>query len=206
MRNLIISGCMNIIKDSDLGHNEVKLAEIKYGLESIYLLISKLIIIFALAAFLNAIKELIIFLFLYNLIRMPSFGLHATKSWICLVSSTIIFIGGMYISLIFTLPIYMKVFLGIYAIIRLCMNAPADTHKKPIVSKKRREIYKFLTTILAIVMVFTSLFITDHFISNSLIMVLIIQTFMTSKIIYKFFNLPYDNYKEYILKNGLNKI
>jgi len=204
MKKLFIDKCMNIIKSSNLKHSETKLAEIRYGLESIYLLITKLVVIFILAMLLNIVKELIIFLFLYNLIRMPSFGLHATKSSICLISSIIIFIGGLYISLAFALHIYLKVFIGIYAIIRLYMNSPADTHKKPIVSKKRREIYKFSTTLLAIGMVFTSLFTKNNFISNSLIMVLVIQTFMTSPIVYKIFKLPYNNYKEYILKCGLN--
>ena len=83
---------MNLIKKNG-NYDEDQLAIIKYGLEGIYLTITKLIIILLLAYLLNIIKEVIIFLIIYNIIRMPSFGLHATKSWICLLSSTIIFIG-----------------------------------------------------------------------------------------------------------------
>ena len=92
MKNKIIDYCLNIIKKNYPQYNDEKISIIKYGLESIYLLITKLIIIILLAYLLRLVKELLIFLLIYNIIRTFSFGLHATKSWICLLSSTLIFI------------------------------------------------------------------------------------------------------------------
>ena len=80
-------------------YSEVKLAELKYGLLGLYLMISKSIIIFSIAIFLGIFKELLIFTVIYNIIRAPSFGMHASKSWICLVASTSIFILLTYLSL-----------------------------------------------------------------------------------------------------------
>ena len=200
MRSWIIKKCMDIIRDTK-SFNQTKLEEIEYGLTGIYILITKSIIIFGIAMILGVFKELLLFLIFYNMIRMPSFGLHATKSWICLVSSTILFISGLYISLYIHINIYIKLIFGIYCIIRIYQNAPADTHKRPIISKKRRKIYKTISTIIAIVFVIFSLFIPNHFISNSLICSLCIQTGMISPFIYNLFNLPYNNYKNYQLNN-----
>ena len=55
------------------------------------------------------------------------------------------------------LTIYVKTIIGIICIGFMFKNAPADTHKRPIVSKKRRHIYKLISTIVAIVMVIDSM-------------------------------------------------
>lgn len=204
MKEKVLKNCMNLIKNSNLNYSEEKLEEIEYGLEGIYILITKFIIIFTIAYFLGVFKELLIFLLIYNFIRMPSFGLHATKSSYCLISSLIVFFLGMYVSIIFVIPVYIKLIIGIYCIIRIYMNAPADTYKRPIVNKKRRECYKFISTLIAIVFVFASLFTKNTFISNSLVITLLIQTLMISPYVYRLFKLPYNNYKQYIIDNGLN--
>lgn len=200
MRSWIIQKCMKLIRETK-SLNQTKLEEIEYGLTSIYILITKSIIIFGIAFILGVLKEFIIFMLVYNIIRMPSFGLHATKSWICLVSSILIFLSGLYISLLFQIPTYIKIILGIYCIIRIYQNAPADTYKRPIINKKRRRFYKTVSTFIAILYVSISLFIENSFLSNSLIYSLCIQIGMISPYIYQLFNLPYNNYKRYQLNN-----
>ncbi len=188
---------MNLIKKQYPQYDEIKLAEIKYGLASIYLTISKTIVIGAIAFILGILKELIIFTIIYNILRMPSFGLHATKSWICLVSSTLIFIGIPYICTLITIPILLKIIAGIVGILLIFKNSPADTAKKPIINPKRRLTYKIISTVIAIIFVILSVTISNDFLSNSFIFALIIQCFVTSKAVYKLFGLPYDNYKNY---------
>lgn len=201
MKELIVGHSMNLIKDQCPQYTEEKLEEIKYGLASIYITISKTIVIFAIAFILGILKELIIFTIIYNLIRATSFGLHATKSWICLVASTLVFIGSTYICTIVTIPILPKVILGIVGILLIFKNSPADTKKKPIVNPKRRLIYKFLSTVTATIFVILAITIPDNFLSNSFILALLIQCFMISKLAYKTFGLPYDNYKNYLKEN-----
>ena len=199
MRNLIIDNSLSFIK-RNCSYDDVKLAEIKYGLEAIYILITKSIIIFTLSFILGIFKEVVIFTLLYSLIRMFSFGLHATKSWICLVSSLITFVTIPFICKYIDINIYLKTILNIISLILIYKNAPADTYKRPIVNKKRRERYKFLSTFIAIIMSFMSLVIRDNFLSNSLMFATIVQNFMISPYIYKLFKLPYDNYKKYLNK------
>ena len=79
MKNYILNNCMDIVSKNN-NYDEVKLAEIKYGLEALYLQVSKLVIIAFIACILNIFKELVILLLIHNIIRATSFGLHATKS------------------------------------------------------------------------------------------------------------------------------
>lgn len=203
MRKFIIENCMDIIIKNK-NYDKIKLQEIKYGLEGLYLTITKLIIITTIAIILGILKEYLIFLFIYNIIRTTSFGLHATKSWICLLSSTIIFIG---------IPIIIKtieieknyiILIGIIATIGIYIFSPADTHKRPIVNKKRRMVYKILSTIISITYVVLSISIKNNYISNSLLFSILLQNILISPITYKIFKLPYNNYKTYIKTHGLN--
>ena len=197
MKKLIINKCMTYVKNNTT-YNETKLKEIEYGLVSIYLSISKLIIIFTLSIILGIFKETIILLLIYNVLRMPSFGLHATKSWICLLSSTLIFIGIPYLCIFLSIPVNFKIIIGILGICFMFKNSPADTKKKPIVNKKRRKIYKLISTVLTIIFTFLAIFIKENFISNCLIFSIILQNIMISPLTYKIFKLPYNNYIEFL--------
>lgn len=203
MKKFILDKCMNIIKENK-NYDETKLAEIKYGLEGIYLMITKLIIISFLAIILGIFKNMLIFILIYTFMRMPSFGIHAKKSWMCLISSTITFIGIPLIMMYIYPTKLIKLIIGILGIIHICIYSPADTHKKPIINKKRRQIYKILSTIIASIYVILSLMITTKYISNCFLFSVILQNILISPITYKIFKMPYNNYKTYIIKHGLN--
>ena len=112
MRKVIIDKLMKYITERKKLDEDSK-AIIKYGLESIYILITKSIVIFTIAFILGIFKEMIIFLLLFNVIRTYAHGLHATKSYICLIVSTLCFIGLPYISTIITIPDMLKIVMGI---------------------------------------------------------------------------------------------
>lgn len=197
MKDLIIGKQLNVIKKYN-NFDDDKLAVIKYGLESIYILITKTIIILLVSYLLGLLKQTVIFLVCYNFIRIPSFGLHATKSWICLVSSLLIFIILPFICTVITIPMYLKIIIGLIGLAFIIKNAPADTYKRPIISKKRRMFFKICSSIVTITMISFSLFIEDQFLANSLLFSIILQCFMISPTVYKFFKLPYNNYKRYV--------
>lgn len=196
MRNKVISYCMNIIKKNE-NYSTTKLEEIKYGLEGLYLQITKILILILMSIILNMTKEFFIFLGIYTVIRCTSFGLHATKSWICLVSSILIFIGMPLICKYLILSTYFKLILGIILILFIYINAPADTIKRPIVNRKRRLFFKYISTIIAIIFVYMSILINVNFLSNCFIFSLMVQSFMISPLVYKIFRLPYNNYLKY---------
>ena len=197
MKKFVIDNLMNYIK-KNTDYNETKLKEIEYGIVSIYLTISKLTLIVVLSLILGIFKEVIIYILIYNIIRMPSFGLHATKSWICLLSSSILFIGIPYLCIYLNIPLIIKIVLTIICTALMIKNAPADTKKRPIVNKKRRLIYKIISSILTIIFGIISIFISNNYISNCLILAIIMQNFMISPVTYKIFKLPYNNYIQFL--------
>lgn len=197
MKELVINNSLNLVKRQYPDYDDEKIAVIRYGLEGIYLTVSKTIIIFLIAYFLGILKELIIFTLIYNAIRMPSFGAHAPSSAICLIASTTIFILSTYLCMVISISIWLKLLLGTIGIVIIFKNSPADTAKRPIINKKRRLCYKIISTVIAIIFVILSIAIQDNFISNSLMLGLMIQSMMTSRITYKLFGQTYDNYKNY---------
>lgn len=202
MKKIVLGNIMNFIKKNG-DYSEEKLAIINYGLEGLYLTFSKLIIIIAIAIILNIVKEVIIFLLIYNLIRMTSFGLHATKSWICLISSTLIFIGFPILCQYMNIDNNLKLIVGLILILFIYKNAPADTKKRPIVSRNRRLFFKYTSTFIAIIFVYCAVLINNNFLSNCFLFALLVQTFMISPFVYKIFNLPYNNYIDYLANNNI---
>lgn len=197
MKKFIISKCMNHIK-KNTNYNKKKLNEIEYGLVSVYMTITKFIFISLVAIIFGIFKEMFIFTLFFNIIRMPAFGLHATKSWICWIVTTILFIAIPILCIELSINTYLKIIICFLSIIFMYKNAPADTYKRPIISKKRREMYKIISTIIAIMFSFFSIFINNQFISNSLLFALILENCFISPLVYKMFKLPYNNYITYL--------
>ncbi len=197
MRKVIINKCMNLIKNNSPELDQVKLDEIEYGLISIYILITKLIVIFILASVIGIFKEVLIFSVIYSIIRTPSFGIHASKSWICLIVSSILFLGIPYICLTTNMSLELKFLLGSIGTIFIFKNSPADTHKRPIVNPTRRKVYKGISALIAISFTLIAICINNEFVSNCLILALITQCVVISPLTYKLFKMPYNNYKNY---------
>lgn len=197
MRDLVINKQLSWIQKYN-NYDDENLSIIKYGLESIYILITKSIVVFFVSYLLGLICETLLFLLFYNCIRATAFGLHATKSWICLVSSICIFILLPFLSKVIIVPFIFKLIFSLIGIIFICKNAPADTYKRPIVSPKRRLVLKIISTFISISMCICSLIISNNFISNALIFSVLLECLLISPTVYKFFKLPYDNYKRFI--------
>lgn len=202
MKNFVVNNCMRIVNYNNQ-YDEEKMAIIKYGIEGLYLQISKILIIALISILLGIFKEVVIFLLIYNIIRTTSFGLHATKSWICLLSSSLIFIGMPIICLNITIPIYIKTVVNLIIIGFIFKNSPADTHKRPIVNPKRRLFYKYSSTFIAIILAFCSILINNNFLANCFILAPLVQSFMISPTVYKLFGLPYNNYLNYMAENDI---
>ncbi len=196
MKNYIINGTMNYILKYN-HYNNIKQEELKYGLVAIYLLVTKLIIVLIIASLFGILREVILFTIIYIPIRAVSFGLHATKSWICLISSITIFVGLPFISKYLLMSTYIKSIIGIISVLLMFKNSPADTYKRPIVNKKRRLFFKYSSVLISIIYTILSIFINNNFIANCLLFTLLIQCFLTNPLIYKLFKLPYNNYKNF---------
>ena len=190
---------MDLVKKNNPTYQEEKLEEIRYGLESIYLTYTKIFLIFVLAYFLGIIKETLLLLVTYNIIRTFAFGIHATKSIYCLITSLMFFIGGVYVVKYMSLNIYVKAIISIILLICIYKYAPADTYKRPLINERKRKKYKVISTILGIAYVILIIIFNNYIISNYLLIGMLETVIMIHPIVYKIFNLPFDNYKKYKL-------
>ncbi len=168
-----------------------------YGLEGIYLTITKAIIIFVLAYLLGIFKEVILLLICYNVIRSQAFGIHASKSSYCLISSVILFVGGAVICKYIVLPFWIMIICSIICDIGLLFYAPADTYKRPIVNKNKRKRFKIISVLFGVVYTISIVVFRDSSIVNYLLLGKVEAVVMIIPLTYKVFRLPYNNYKTY---------
>lgn len=200
MKKRFLNKIKFLIKEQYPKYSDDKIDEIMYGIEGLYLTIEKAIVIFTLAILLGIFKELLLLLLAFNFIRLFAFGMHADKSWICLLFSSSIFIGGTYACKYINIDGYLLYLLYAIALIIISIYAPADTVKRPLIKKKKRIRFKILSIFVVLIYFILTLLIKNTLITNCLIIGLLIECILISPITYKLFKMPYKNYKTY----GLN--
>lgn len=197
MKDIFLNQTINTITKYNPNYNKDQLEKLKYGLEGIYLTITKTIVILTLSILFNIVKEVLMILILFNIIRYFAFGFHAESSKQCLIISFSIFIGLPLIIFYLQPNLILKAVISILCIIQIIIFAPSDTIKRPLPNKKKRLIRKIISTIIALIYTII-LLITKNTISEILLCVLIIQTINISPITYKIFKQPYNNYSKLI--------
>ncbi|MEE3343584.1 MAG: accessory gene regulator B family protein [Bacilli bacterium] len=195
MKKKILDMCINIISKNN-NYSKDKLEAIRYGLEAIYLTVTKMFVIICIALTLGMVKEVFLLLITYNIIRSQAFGLHASKSIYCLISSLISFIGGAFICKYIIIPKIVMIVLAIGCNVGLLLYAPADTYKRPLINDKKRKRFKFISFVLGIIYSLIILF-SNSKITNYLLIGMILAVIMILPITYKIFKLPYNNFKNY---------
>lgn len=196
MKKKFLDSSMELItRNKDYTQDEIDI--MAYGLETIYLTVTKLVVIFLTAYVLGIFKEMILLLLTYNVIRSQAFGIHASKSIYCLISSLVMFIGGALICKYCVIPFEIMVSIAIVCNVCLLLYAPADTHKRPLVNVKKRKRFKFVSFTFGIIYTILIILFRDYSIVNYLLFGMIEAIVMILPITYKIFNLPYNNYKNY---------
>lgn len=201
MKKQFLTKSKNLIIKYNPNYSDEKIEEIMYGLEGLYLTITKIIVLVTLALILKILPEMIILMLIYNCLRVTAFGIHASKSLYCMISSTVIFIGGVYVVKYLTIPYIGQILIATILIIFLYLYAPADTVKHPIINAKRRKRLKLITTSTGIVYLLLIIFLKDNPFTNYLLMGMVTIVLSINPLTYKIFKLPYNNYKQYNLNN-----
>lgn len=201
MKELFIRNSLRLVKSCYPVYDEDKIDDIRYGLEATYLSLTKVVVLTLVSFCLGILKEFIFLLILFNFLRISGFGLHASKSWMCWISSSITFIGGTILCKYIVIPKYVLVILSTICILGFIFYAPADTIKRPLIYKKRRIMYKIRTVLTAIIYTIIILVINDSLFQNILVFAMLVELVLIHPLTYRIFNLSYGNYKNYILAN-----
>ena len=195
MKKNFVDSCMKIILSYNNGLSKKDIDKYRYGLEGLYLNVTKIIFILILAIILKIFKETILLLLIFNVIRFFAFGVHAKRSIDCLISSTLLFIGFPILCIKLNIPNIIKYISFIPIFTLLLIYAPSDTIKRPLNNKKKRIIYKILSIIVSIIYMFICIYINDNTLSNCFLFALVIQVIIILPITYKIFGVPYNNHK-----------
>lgn len=198
MRKKILNYIIGLITRENK-YNEIKIQEIKYGLEALYVIVTRTLVFLIISILLNIFYEFLIFYLAYALIRSFSFGLHAKSSLMCFIISSFSFIGIPIISNIVIFNMLSKIILSVYFFIYFLFYSPADTPKKPLVNKINRKKLKIYSMILIIIYI-VGIFTLNALISNVLILTLLYQSILISPLSYKILNINYNNYLFYNYK------
>lgn len=200
MKKLIINKCMELVTTYNKDLSQRDIDKIKYGLEGLYLTITKLIFIIIVSIILDIWKETLLLILIFNGIRLTAFGVHAKRSIDCLISSTLFFILFPFLCIKLTIPLIIKIILFIPLTVLIGIFAPADTEKRPLINKKKRKIYKMLSIMISIIYMTIAIVIKDNTLSNCFIFAIVIQIIIMLPITYKIFGVSYNNYKTYEVK------
>ena len=184
-----------ITKNKDYTDEQVEI--MAYGLEAIYLTVTKMIVIFSFSYLFNVFWEMLFLLIAFNIIRTQAFGLHASKSIYCLMSSMTMFVGGAFICKYVVLPFWLMLVCAIICNICLFLYAPADTHKRPLINEKKRKKFKIVSCFWGIFYTILIIVFRDYSQVSYLLFGMIEAVIVILPVTYKIFNLPYNNYKAY---------
>lgn len=195
MKTLFLNNSLNFLKKYN-NYSDEEIEKLLYGLEGLYLTITKLVIIILTSLVLGILKQVTIILVLFNIIRYFGFGVHAGKSWHCLISSLTLFVLLPYFLLKMNMSKNIILILGIFDIIMYLIFAPADTVKRPFYNKKKRIIRKILTILIGLLYLVISLIIDDIELSIMLSVAMLIQSIVVCPLSYMILGQPYNNYKK----------
>lgn len=178
-------------------YTEEEMEKLKFGLEGLYLTVTKAFIILFISFLLGILKETLIVLIFFNILRFTGFGFHAKKSNQCLILSIILFSFLPYLFLNFTVHTWIQRIIIIIVFTTFLLYAPADTEKRPLPNKKKRLIRKVCTLITASFYIGVIFFIHNEYLTSILLTSLVIEAIMVHPLTYKLFRQPYRNYKNF---------
>ena len=194
MKQLFLENSMNFIcKYQSISDYDKK--KVKYGLEGLYLTITKMVLLTILALLLNMFKEFILVVVFFNVIRYTGFGFHAEKSYQCLLFSTFNFIAIPFLLLHIQLSYFFVYTICAICIFHYLLFAPADTKKRPLSNKRKRIIRKIITVMIGFIYTLMIILLNNTYWTSIILSAMIIQAIIISPLIYWLFNQPYNNYK-----------
>lgn len=194
MKQLFLENSMNFIcKYQSISDYDKK--KVKYGLEGLYLTITKMVLLTILALLLNMFKEFILVVVFFNVIRYTGFGFHAEKSYQCLLFSTFNFIAIPFLLLHIQLSNFFVYTICAICIFHYLLFAPADTKKRPLSNKRKRIIRKIITVVIGFIYTLMIILLNNTYWTSIILSAMIIQAIIISPLIYRLFNQPYNNYK-----------
>ena len=175
----------------------LELQKMELGMEIVIINMSKLIIIFALAALLGVLWQTFVIYVAFATIKRYSFGLHALNSTVCTLVSCCMFVivpllligvGINNVGVIVTFSIIIPV---------LYLYAPADTKARPLIGTNLRVQLKRKTVICGLIVFAITLIIPNEPAKLLLTLGVMLQSVAVMPFSYKILKRSEKNYEDY---------
>lgn len=185
----------NLIKDRVEDIDEEKAEVINYGIHLLVGELPKIFIFIAIAAVLGILKEFFITMLVIFPYRAFSGGFHLKTHIGCIIGTSLMYCGIPLVSKYFILDGINKyiatILVWIFGMIMCRLYAPADTENVPVLRKKDRHIRKIISYIILTITLIIGLIIKVPVIVNIIILGILIQSIMISRLAYKITNNKY---------------
>jgi accessory gene regulator B len=201
MKKKIIDKLTNfIIKHKKCSDTDIKIY--RYGLEALYNLTTKTIVIIIISVFLKTTKECLLLILFYTFLRLFAFGLHANGSLACWFTTIPIYIGGSLFIKYITILKYIVLSIWLIYLIFVILWAPADTKKRPLIREKQRKKLKIESIIICIIYLLLIVFVKNTLIINAIGFCMALEAICICPLTYKITGNRFNNYLYY--KKSLN--
>lgn len=173
-----------ILANKNYNVDEIK--NINYGFSILWLSITKLFPLTLIAILCDFLGHFYLMLACYGLIKLFSFGAHASNSWKCLILSTIFLLIPSMILKHFIIPFPLALFINFLCLPAFFLWAPAATIKRPII--KKRKLFKILSMIIALIyllIVFLELKYYSFFTFSCLIQIAVVSPILNKRKLFK---------------------
>lgn len=201
MKKMVVNKLLSIITNNKVC-SEKDIKVYSYGLEGLYNLFTKTIVILIITLLLNTAKEFGLILLFYALLRTYSFGIHADSSLGCWISTLTVYVLGSIIVKEMIIVKEIALIVWTFAFISFLLWAPADTPKRPLIREKQRKKLKVKVCIITVIYLLLILIINSNTLINAISFSLLVQMICVNPITYKLTNTQFNNYKYY--KKGLS--
>lgn len=173
-----------------------KAEEINYGLQLLIGELPKTFIFILISILLGVFKEFLITIIVIFPYRAFSGGFHLKTHLGCILGTSMFYCGIAYISK-FSLFSYntkyiLTILIWIFGMLMCKLYAPADTENVPILRKKERKTKRILSYIVLTITLIIGAVIKNNTISNIIILGMLVQSIMISKLAYKITNNKYS--------------
>lgn len=187
----------NQIKKKLPNVDEERAEIINYGIHLLVGEVPKTFVFIAIATLLGVLKEFFITMLVIFPYRAFSGGFHLKTHLGCIIGTSFMYCGiplvSKYIVMSSVLKYMVVIFTWIFGMIMCKLYAPADTESVPILRKKERKVKQILSYITLTITLIIGIMIKDPIISNIIILGMLIQSMMISRLAYKLTNNQYGH-------------
>ncbi|WP_312540721.1 accessory gene regulator AgrB [Enterococcus sp.] len=173
-------------------------ANVCYTVESFLINITKTFQVYLLATILGVAKETFFMHLPYMLLRRYAGGWHAKTSLSCSMFSIFVFVGIPLSITGFSQPLSPIINFSMAAISLWIVwrYAPADTEKNPLFDKRERDIRRFKSIAIVMLILATAFIVNNSFVQSLILIGLFIESIMINPLFYKLMRRSYQNYEK----------